>query len=60
MQWGFTKEGVEAITRIKKQEGIKLGGTYTGKAFAVLIEGVKKPRFERRGGSFWNTYNFRT
>jgi 1-aminocyclopropane-1-carboxylate deaminase/D-cysteine desulfhydrase-like pyridoxal-dependent ACC family enzyme len=49
MQWGSTEEGEE----------IKLDGAHTGKAFAALIDGVKKPRFEGRGGSFWNAYNFR-
>jgi len=41
----FTREGMEAVTRMKKSEGIKLDGTYTGKAFAALINDTKKEDF---------------
>jgi D-cysteine desulfhydrase len=38
----FTKEGMEAVTLMEQYSGIKLEGTYTGKAFAALIDEGKK------------------
>jgi D-cysteine desulfhydrase len=54
----FTEEVVEAVVRMERSEGIKLEGTYTGKALAALIHDVK----QQGDGStilFWNTYNSR-
>ena len=55
----FTNEGMEAVTCIEKNEGIKLDGTYTGKAFAALIDDVKKQDLRDKVLLFWHTYNSR-
>ncbi len=55
----FTNEGMEAITRMEKNEGIRLDGAYTGKAFAALIDDVKKQDLRDKVLLFWNTYNSR-
>jgi len=55
----FTEEGMEAVTRMEKSEGIKLDGTYTGKAFAALIDDVEKQDLRDKVVLFWNTYNSR-
>ena len=54
----FTEEVVEAVALMERSEGIRLEGTYTGKALAGLIHDVK----QQGDGStilFWNTYNSR-
>ena len=38
----FTKEGTEAMALMERYGGIKLEGTYTGKAFAALIDDRRK------------------
>ena len=53
----FTKEGMEAVSRVERYGGIKLEGTYTGKAFAALIDDGKKSSFRNKVILFWNTYN---
>jgi len=55
----FTEAGMEAVNRIEKTEGIKLDGTYTGKAFAALIDDVKRQDLADKVLLFWNTYNSR-
>ncbi len=55
----FTKEGMEAVSYMEKCEGIKLDGTYTGKAFACLIDDAKKQQLRNKVILFWNTYNSR-
>ncbi len=55
----FTEEGMEAVERMGKNEGIKLEGTYTGKALAGLIDDVKKQDLRDKAVLFWNTYNSR-
>ena len=55
----FTKEGLEAVTMLERSEGIKLDGTYTGKAFAALIDDAKKRDLRAKVILFWNTYNSR-
>jgi D-cysteine desulfhydrase len=62
--WGqqyalFTNEGIEAITCMKKREGIKLEGTYTGKAFAALVDDAKNKDLLDKVVLFWNTLNSR-
>jgi len=37
--------------------GIKLDGTYTGKAFASLIDDAQKQNLKNKVVLFWNTYN---
>jgi len=55
----FTREGMEAVYRMKQTEGIKLDGTYTGKALAALIHDVEKQDLKNEVLLFWNTYNSR-
>jgi len=55
----FTKEGKEAVRYVEEGEGIKLEGTYTGKAFAALISDAKNQRLRDEVVLFWNTYNSR-
>jgi D-cysteine desulfhydrase len=55
----FTKEGMEAVARMGKTDGIKLDGTYTGKAFAALINDAGKQALRDKVVLFWNTYNSR-
>jgi len=53
----FTEEGMEAVALMEKYGGIKLEGTYTGKAFAALIDDGKKSSLGDKVLLFWNTYN---
>jgi len=55
----FTKEGMEAVARMEKNEGIKLDGTYTGKAFAALIDDAGRQDLRDKVVLFWNTFNSR-
>jgi 1-aminocyclopropane-1-carboxylate deaminase/D-cysteine desulfhydrase-like pyridoxal-dependent ACC family enzyme len=54
-----TQEGMEAAAMIERYGGIKLEGTYTGKAFAAVIEEGKKADLKNKVLLFWNTYNSR-
>lgn len=53
----YTKEAKNAIELVKENESIKLEGTYTGKAFAALLDFIKKERNREKNILFWNTYN---
>lgn len=53
----FTRQGMEALTRMEKSEGIKLDGSYTGKAMAALIDDAEKQDLRDKVVLFWNTYN---
>jgi 1-aminocyclopropane-1-carboxylate deaminase/D-cysteine desulfhydrase-like pyridoxal-dependent ACC family enzyme len=55
----FTEEGMKAVTFMKNHAGIKLDGTYTGKAFASLIDDSEKQVLKKKVVLFWNTYNSR-
>ena len=55
----FTKEGIEAIARVKECAGIKLEGTYTGKTMAALIDDAKNGGLQDKVVLFWNTANSR-
>jgi D-cysteine desulfhydrase len=55
----FTEEGMKAVTFMKNRAGIKLDGTYTGKAFASLIDDAEKQVLKKKVVLFWNTYNSR-
>jgi D-cysteine desulfhydrase len=55
----FTDAGMEAVKLVKETEGIKLEGTYTGKAFACLIDDARKGQLKGKTVLFWNTYNSR-
>jgi 1-aminocyclopropane-1-carboxylate deaminase/D-cysteine desulfhydrase-like pyridoxal-dependent ACC family enzyme len=53
----FTKEGMEAVALMERYGTIKLEGTYTGKAFAALVNDAKKSSLRDKVLLFWNTYN---
>jgi 1-aminocyclopropane-1-carboxylate deaminase/D-cysteine desulfhydrase-like pyridoxal-dependent ACC family enzyme len=53
----FTDQGMAAVHLTAKTQGIKLDGTYTGKAMAAIIEHVKNHDTKNRVVLFWNTYN---
>jgi len=53
----FTKEGMEAVALMEQYGKIKLEGTYTGKAFAALVDDAKKSSLRAKVLLFWNTYN---
>jgi len=55
----FTRAGREAVALVEECEGIKLEGTYTGKALACLIDDVRKNQHRGQVILFWNTYNSR-
>ena len=55
----FTKEGMEATALMEQYGKIKLEGTYTGKAFAALVDDAKKSSLRDKVLLFWNTYNSR-
>ena len=53
----FTKEGMEAVSLMRECEGIKLDGTYTGKALAALKHDAKSGSLRGKAVLFWNTLN---
>jgi D-cysteine desulfhydrase len=55
----LTKEGVEAIRLVGETERIKLDVTYTGKAFAALIDAAQKGELTDQVVLFWLTLNSR-
>jgi 1-aminocyclopropane-1-carboxylate deaminase/D-cysteine desulfhydrase-like pyridoxal-dependent ACC family enzyme len=55
----FTDEGMEAVSRMKECEGIKLDGTYTGKTLAALKRDAGNGGLRDRAVLFWNTLNSR-
>jgi len=56
-QYGlFTPEAAQAIKIVKEKEGIVLDGTYTGKAFAGMLEDVEKHNYQHKNILFWHTF----
>ena len=55
----FTNEGMEAVSLMRECEGIKLDGTYTGKALAALRHDAKDGSLRGKTILFWNTLNSR-
>jgi len=53
----FTDEGMEAVSLMREREGIKLDGTYTGKALAALKHDAKSGSLQGKTVLFWNTLN---
>jgi 1-aminocyclopropane-1-carboxylate deaminase/D-cysteine desulfhydrase-like pyridoxal-dependent ACC family enzyme len=53
----FTEEGMAALEFARRAFGIRLEGTYTGKAFACLLADLESGRLAGRNVLFWNTYN---
>lgn len=55
----FTEEGMEAVSLMSECEGIRLDGTYTGKALAALIGDSRDGNLRGKSILFWNTLNSR-
>jgi 1-aminocyclopropane-1-carboxylate deaminase/D-cysteine desulfhydrase-like pyridoxal-dependent ACC family enzyme len=55
----FTEKGMEAVSLMRECEGIKLDGTYTGKALAALRHDAKNGNLRGKTVLFWNTLNSR-
>lgn len=55
----FTTEGVEAMATARDLLGIKLDGTYSGKAFAALLADLRSGSLAGKTVLFWNTYSSR-
>jgi 1-aminocyclopropane-1-carboxylate deaminase/D-cysteine desulfhydrase-like pyridoxal-dependent ACC family enzyme len=55
----FTEQGIAAVNLLAKTEGIRLDGTYTGKAMAALVDQFKSQGKRHEVILFWNTYNAR-
>ncbi len=55
----FTDEGMEAVSLMREREGIKLDGTYTGKALAALKHDAEGGSLRGKAVLFWNTLNSR-
>ena len=55
----FTREGMEAVYRMRDTEGIMLDGTYTGKTCAALFHDAKNDALRGKNVLFWNTLNSR-
>lgn len=53
----FTPEGVAAIAWARARLGIRLEGTYTGKACAALLADAGAGRLAGRQVLFWDTYS---
>ena len=55
----FTEKGMAAVDLVAESEGIRLEGTYTGKAMAALIDHVRNHGSANEVILFWNTCNAR-
>lgn len=53
----ITPESSQAIELLSVTEGIKLDGTYTGKAFAALVDHAQKGEFSNKTVLFWNSFS---
>ena len=53
----FTPESMKAVTDAHDLLGLRLEGTYTGKAFAALMADLQAGRLNGRKVLFWNTYS---
>jgi len=55
----FTEAGMAAVDFAREQLDTRLEGTYTGKAFAALLEDLRAGRLAGKRVLFWNTYSSR-
>jgi D-cysteine desulfhydrase len=53
----ITEEAAAAIALLYKTEGIKLDGTYTGKALAALVAHAQKGALQDKTVLFWNSFS---
>lgn len=56
----YTKEGADAVERMKVATGTGIEGCYTGKCLAALLEDLHLGRLADQQVLFWNTYNATT
>lgn len=55
----FTPESATMVRMARERFGLKLEGTYTGKAFAALHDDLEAGRLRGETALFWNTHNSR-
>ena len=55
----FTEAGMEAVDFLRRHEGLRLDGSYSGKTFAALMADAKAGRLGSEPVLFWDTYNSR-
>lgn len=55
----YSEQGAEAIRLLEEHEGIRLDGTYSGKALAALVGDARAGALSDKNVLFWNTYNSR-
>ena len=48
---------MDAVSRAKSLDNIKLDGSYTGKTLAGALDFIHRQGLERQPCLFWNTYN---
>ncbi len=53
----ITQETAHAIDLLSNLEGIKLDGTYAGKAFAALVAHAQKQTLQDKTVLFWNSFS---
>lgn len=53
----YTEAGCAAVDLVKQRAGLHLEGTYTGKAFAALLQDAEKGELREKTVLFWNTYS---
>jgi 1-aminocyclopropane-1-carboxylate deaminase/D-cysteine desulfhydrase-like pyridoxal-dependent ACC family enzyme len=53
----YTRKGLRAIELLRDLEGIKLEGTYSGKAMAAFIDFMSLPARSKKPALFIDTYN---
>lgn len=53
----FTPDGIATVKWLKRFEDVILEPTYTGKAFAALIDDINSGILKNKNVLFWNTYN---
>ena len=55
----YTEASVAAVRRVWESEGVRLEGTYTGKALSALMADASQGALHGQTVLFWNTYNSR-
>ncbi|MBX7258785.1 MAG: pyridoxal-phosphate dependent enzyme [Candidatus Hydrogenedentes bacterium] len=55
----YTPECVEAMNLLYDSEGVRLDGTYSGKAMAAVVGDARKGLLKGKTVVFWDTYNSR-
>jgi len=55
----YTPESVRAVQMMRDLSGLKIEGTYTGKAFAAIMADAAAGILSDKTVLFWNTYNGR-